>query len=176
MGGRDTGHLPASPPEMLLLSFTAASPPEFRLSRLSSWGRALLLPPSPTSVSKAILCFPPSPSPLPLRWPARSDPRSHPTHRCDRCFVGACAPSTRRPHALPPTHKRQQAAPTPPPPLSHIPGAKWGRRHHRRRAQCFGLALIFPLRELRSSVDDASSQSAPLSSPLQSARRSMLPP
>lgn len=95
----------------------------------------MLLPPSPTSV-QGDLCFAPSPSPLPLRWPARSDSRSHPTHRCvDRCFAGACAPSTRRPHASPTDAQTQaSSAPTHAPPLSHHPRRKFGAASSAARA------------------------------------------
>ena len=96
-----------------------------------------------------------------------------------RCFVGACDPSARRPYASP-TDAQTQASHTAPATVTHIPAQNGGGGiGGARNASAFlaaGTTLIFPLRELRSSVDDASSQSAPLSSPLQSARRSMLPP
>ena len=67
------------------------------------------------------------------RWPAKSDPRTHATHRCvlaarerPRPLVHTHLPDAQTPHSIRPATK------------THIPGAKCGRRH-RRRAQYFGL-------------------------------------
>ena len=125
----------------------------------------MLLTSSPTSV-QGDLCFPPSPSPLPLRWPARSDPRSHPTHRCVDAASWAPAPPPLVDHTpLPPTHKRKQA--TQPPPLSHTSRRKMGAAASAARAmlrpswqpgrrssshyESFALLSTTPLRRARGS-------------------------
>ena len=114
-----------------------------------------------TSPDKQRIAFAPAPPlagekrpPLPSRSQVRR-----------RCFVGACAPSTRRPHASP-TDAQTQASHTAPP-LSHLPGASLGAASSAARAmlrpswqpgrrssshyESFALLSTTPLRRARGS-------------------------
>ena len=133
------------------------------LLRLSSLGRALLLTSSPTSVQgDPLLCaLALAPAP-PLASECRPPLLSHSQVR-RRCFVGACAPSTHRPHASP--EAQTQASHTAPP-LLHIPGANLGAASSAARAQ------LRPSRQPRRSSSHYESFALLSTTPLRRARGS----
>ena len=125
----------------------------------------MLLPPSPTSVQGdpllSALALAPAP---PLASEKRPPLPSHSQVR-RRCFVGACAPSTRRPHASPPNAQTQAShtAPTTVTPPRRKMGAassaaramlrpSWqpGRRSS-SHYESFALLSTTPLRRARGS-------------------------
>ena len=97
----------------------------------------MLLTSSPTSIQGDPLLSGLALAPAPPLAGEKRPPLPSRSQVRRRCFVGACAPSTRRPHATPTDAQTKQA--TQPPPLSYTSPAQIRGRRHRRRAQCFGL-------------------------------------